>query len=116
MGTSDKRQDGLRVVPIGAPEGRIMLQLVGELDLSTVSIFVDAMDDVLDGEPVGIELDLSELTFLDSSGLGAYVTAYRKAQAVGSRLTLGKRSGIVDRVLQLSGVEEALAQETAERT
>jgi anti-anti-sigma factor len=116
MGTSDRRNGSLRVVPIGAPEGRIVLQLVGELDLSTVSIFVDAMDDVLDGEPVDVDLDLTELTFLDSSGIGAYVTAYRRAQAKGSRLSLGPRSGIVDRVLQLSGVEDALADETAERT
>jgi anti-anti-sigma factor len=113
MGTSDSRNDNLRVSSVAAPGGGLVLELVGELDLSTVSIFVEALDELLDGDPVTIELDMSELTFIDSSGVGAFVTGYRKAQTRGSRLSVGQRSGLVQRVLELSGVEEALAQEAA---
>ncbi len=90
------------------------MHLAGELDLGTVPILVDALDDLLDGDPLTIELDMSELTFIDSSGVGAYVTAFRRAQAKGSRLTLGERSGPVQRVLELSGVEQALSREATE--
>lgn len=103
----------LRVMPASA-EGDVVVRLTGELDLGTVPILVDALDDLLDGEPVAIELDMSELTFIDSSGVGAYVTAFRRARAKGSRLTLGQRSGPVQRVLQLSGVEEALEREAVD--
>ena len=116
MGTSGKRDaESLRVTTVVAPDGAVVLQLAGELDLSTVTIFVDALDDVLEHEATKVELDLSELSFMDSSGVGAYVTAYRKAQARGSQLRVGERSALVDRVLQLSGVEDALAQEAAEQ-
>lgn len=112
MGTSESREvDNLRVRSVGAADGGVVLQLSGELDLSTVSMFVEALDELLDGDPVRIELDMSELSFIDSSGVGAYVTAFRRAQAKGSRLTVGERSGLVQRVLELSGVEEALSQE-----
>ena len=117
MGTSDRRDvDNLRVRSVAAPDDGIVLELTGELDLSTVAMFVDALDELLDGDRVSIEIDMSGLTFIDSSGVGAYVTAYRRAQAKGSRLWVGERSGFVQRVLQLSGVEEALAQLAAENT
>ncbi|MEY2452925.1 MAG: anti-sigma factor antagonist [Acidimicrobiaceae bacterium] len=116
MGTTDSRDaDNLHVRSATASDGGIILQVEGELDLSTVTMFVEALDALLDGEPVQIEVDMSELTFIDSSGVGAYVTAYRRAQAKGSRLKVGARSGLVQRVLELSGVEEALAQETADK-
>jgi anti-anti-sigma factor len=117
MSTTNSRNfDNLRVTPAAAPGGGVVLELVGELDLSTVPIFVEALDELLDGDPTKIELDMSKLTFIDSSGVGAYVTGYRKAQAKGSHLSVGERSGLVQRVLQLSGVEEALAQEAAKNT
>ena len=117
MGTSDRRDvDNLRVAVVAAPGGGVTLELGGELDLSTVSIFVEALDQLLDGDPTEIEVDMSKLTFIDSSGVGAYVTAYRRAQARGSHLSVGERSGLVQRVLELSGVEDALAQEAAENS
>jgi anti-sigma B factor antagonist len=106
--------DNLQVRSVAAPDGGIVLQLSGELDLGTVTMFVAALDELLDGDPVQIEVDMSELTFIDSSGVGAYVTAFRRAQAKGSRLKVGDRSALVQRVLELSGVEDALAQETAD--
>ena len=103
----------LRVMP-ASPDGDVVVQLEGELDLGTVPMLVDALDDLLEGDPLTIELDMSQLTFIDSSGVGAYVTAFRRARAKGSRLTLGERSGPVQRVLELSGVEQALSREGAD--
>jgi anti-sigma B factor antagonist len=91
----------------------VVMQLAGELDLSTVAVFVDAIEEVLGDRPPTVELDLSDLTFIDSSGVGAYVTAFRRAKAQGTSLSLGPRSPLVQRVLELSGVEEALAAEAA---
>jgi anti-anti-sigma factor len=114
MGTSDMRELGtLRITSTSSPAEGVVVELSGELDLSTVPMFVAAIDEILGGEPVLVELDLSKLSFIDSSGVGAYVTAYRRAMAKGSRLSVGGRSALVDRVLQLSGVEEALAAESA---
>jgi anti-anti-sigma regulatory factor len=48
---------------------------------------------------------------MDSSGVGAYVHAFRRARARNVPLTIGERSPAVDRVLVLSGVEDALKAE-----
>jgi len=103
----------LRVETKPADASAVVVQLTGELDLSTVAVFVDAIEDVLGDRPPAVELDLSDLTFIDSSGVGAYVSAFRRAKAQGTNLSLGPRSPLVQRVLELSGVEEALAAEAA---
>ncbi|HEV3226108.1 MAG TPA: STAS domain-containing protein [Acidimicrobiales bacterium] len=113
MDTSGKR-DGLLRVATTITDGRaVVMEFSGELDLSTVPVFRDALDEVLRDGVASVELDLSRLEFIDSSGVGAYVTVHRRARASGARLSVGARSPLVDRVLQLSGVEAALAVESS---
>ena len=115
MGTSDKREvDTLRITSAAAPDGGVVLQLVGELDLSTIAVFVAALDDAADAEAGTIELNMAEVSFIDSSGIGAYVAAFRRAHANGCRVSISERSAFVQRVLELSGVEQALAREAAD--
>ena len=52
-----------------------------------------------------IELDLSAVTFVDSSGIGALVRAHRVADDAGARIVLVDPSHPVVRVLALVGLE-----------
>ena len=104
---------GLTAAASAAAEDRVVVRVVGELDLSTVSQFLVALDEAIDVDASTIELDLRELAFMDSSGVGAYVAAFRRARSRGTSLVIGQRSPAVDRVLELSGVEEALAAESS---
>jgi anti-anti-sigma factor len=92
-------------------DGRVVVHVEGELDLSCVAPFLVTLEEAIEAEPSSIELDLGAVAFLDSSGVGAYVHAFRRARSKNIPLTIGKRSPAVDRVLQLSGVEEALTAE-----
>jgi anti-anti-sigma factor len=92
---------------------RVVVRCTGELDLGTVGAFLLALEEAIEADSGPIELDLGDLAFMDSSGVGAYVHAFRQAQSKGVRLTIGERSGAVQRVLELSGVEVALAAESA---
>ena len=78
---------------------------------SCVAPFLVALEEAIEAEPSAVEFDLGAVAFLDSSGVGAYVHAFRRARSKNIPLTIGKRSPAVDRVLQLSGVEEALTAE-----
>jgi len=108
----DQSQPGLTTRTAAQSGDRLVLRVEGELDLSTVDQFAGALDDALEAEPGEIVLDLRDLHFIDSSGVGAYVTAYRRARSRQVRLRIGDRSPAVARVLELSGVEEALRAET----
>lgn len=92
------KQDGL---------GSACVHLSGELDLSTLPIFRQTLQDAqLNASTVSI--DLQELTFVDCSALGAILNASSVAQGSGGRLTLVRGSGQVDRVLALTGLLEQL--------
>jgi anti-anti-sigma factor len=85
------------------PVGPHTLRLIGELDLGTVSTLTDAIAQMpADG---GITLDLSELTFIDSSGLHALATC---AKALNGRapLILVNPTNWVVKVLGLVGFDK----------
>jgi anti-anti-sigma factor len=82
-------------------DGRIFT-LSGELDASTSR----GLPEQLQGPPGGlIVVDLSELTFMDSSGLGAIHVARRLAIKDGGMLVVSRPQPIVHRVLQLTGLD-----------
>lgn len=88
------KQDGL---------GSACVHLSGELDLSTLPVFRQTLQDAqLNASTVSI--DLQELAFVDCSALGAIFSANSVAQGSGSKLTLVRGSGQVDRVLELTGL------------
>ena len=96
-----------RVDAASAPT--VVVRVVGEVDLAAAEELRAAIDEArsTSGAEV-IELDLGEVTFIDSSGVGAIVAASRVAAAANQAIRIGARSSIVDRVLEVSGLEEAL--------
>jgi anti-sigma B factor antagonist len=77
--------------------------LVGDFDLSGVERFVEATSETLDDDDP-VVLDLSELTFIDSSGLHAIVTL---AERVGGRgFVLRNPRGTVARVFSIVRLED----------
>lgn len=79
----------------------------GELDMATAPPLQVRLL-ALVGEGRRVELDLSGLTFMDSSGLNLLIGVARAATESGGALTLAAASPEVRRVLELSGVAERL--------
>jgi anti-anti-sigma factor len=87
---------------------RARLRLIGELDIDTVRRVQDAVEE-LRARAVGeIVLDLSELTFVDSSGLRLFIVLDQRADSEGWRLGLIRPPRRAMTVFEVSGVEESL--------
>jgi len=93
---TDKRENGVRVA------------LRGELDLSSVGRVDDVLERVESDAPPLVVLDLSRLTFLDSTGLRCVVTADERARSQGRRLAIVKGPEAVHRVFTITRLEERL--------
>jgi anti-anti-sigma factor len=88
-------------------ENAVKIVLRGELDLEHAYSFDEELKRVEALDPNCICLDLRELTFLDSTGLSRLVAARRRAMKAGRRLVLVRGPAAVQRVFQLTAVEEA---------
>src|SRR5437773_2565005 len=75
-------------VGVEREDGRVRVALSGELDLATVDELRGRLAAVEgDGAPT-VVLDLRELDFLDSTGIGELLAAQRRLRAAGRRLVL----------------------------
>jgi anti-sigma B factor antagonist len=84
-----------------------MIQVRGELDLSTAPGLCQTVETVADRGRLLI--DLSELSFCDSTGLRALVGAVREVEINGGKAALAvPPGGPLDRILELTGLGEFL--------
>lgn len=91
--------DLLTLIPL--QDGVAGFRLVGELDLSSVPVLTDALDELeADGSVV---LDLQELTFIDSSGVQAI---FLQAVSREGQLVLANPSVEVLRTLEIMGITD----------
>ena len=89
-------------------EGLVRVSLRGELDLSTVEKVEDELRRIEERGDKLLVLDLSGLTFLDSTGLRLMVTADQRARKAGRRLALVKGPETVHRVFTITKLDERL--------
>jgi anti-anti-sigma factor len=82
----------------------------GDLDLPVVEAFQRAVSAEGLGEAGGVILDLSGIRFIDSSGIHALITAWKRLPESGTRSTVIVEPGSnVERVLRMTGVLDELA-------
>ncbi|MBG0817555.1 STAS domain-containing protein [Planomonospora sp. ID82291] len=88
----------------------VLVHLAGELDLYTVPVLRDALEsESVWGPPAAraVILDLGELAFCDSAGLGELIAVMKHAQTVGGRLLLSAVPAAVARLLAITGLDKA---------
>jgi len=88
--------------------GLVHVALVGELDLSTVAKVQDELRKVEATSPATMVVDLSKLTFLDSTGLRCIITADERAREEGRRMVIVRGPDPVQRVFSITRLEERL--------
>ena len=89
-------------------DGLVHVSLRGELDLSTVGKVDDELQRLEASKTGVVLLDLSRLTFLDSTGLRCVVRADERAREEGRRLVVLKGPEAVHRVFEITRLEERL--------
>lgn len=85
----------------------VQLALVGELDLATLHILEQELEQVIPTDKRLI-LDLRRLQFIDSSGLHALLRADRRLSDAGGQLTIVRGPRAVERLFRLTGLDTRL--------
>ncbi len=103
---TDPVRFAVTIVRSGADE---LIQLSGEMDLSVIGIVDREMCRAEAGDASRIVLDLSELEFLDASGIRLLLHLNARSRSNGGRLRITRaQSPQVQRVIELTGAAEVL--------
>ncbi|NLT96518.1 MAG: anti-sigma factor antagonist [Clostridia bacterium] len=93
------------MVTVKIKNDALIVSISGDLDLVIAREFRDTVDKVLKDKPIkNLILDLSEVNFIDSSGLGAILGRYKLLQQRGGRMSIWGAKPSVFRILDLSGI------------
>lgn len=85
-------------------DGRAVISVSGEVDAHTAPALSEALREVT--EPgARIVVDLTDVTFLDSTGLGVFVTALKHLRESDGSLALVITSARVKKVFTLTGLD-----------
>ena len=93
----------------------VTLGVAGEIDLATSATLDLALDDAEQRQPRRIVLDLSELEFIDSSGLKVLCQAHERAEGEGHVLVLSNVPAATRRLFAITGIDALLAATVPER-
>jgi anti-sigma B factor antagonist len=100
FGTYASRSNGTAVVAVR-----------GELDLYTAPRLWDALDSAIAGRPHELVIDLSNVTFVDSSGLSVLVRAHKRLRPVNGTVVVRGAAEQVSMTLEVTKLNTVLTVE-----
>ena len=88
--------------------GSTTVEVGGEVDLAVADDLAARLEAIADASSGAVTVDLSQVTFLDSSGATALVLTHRRLGAEGRQLTVRRPSQMVSRVFEITGLATVL--------
>jgi anti-anti-sigma factor len=92
-------------VAVTEHDGYAIVTVVGEVDVTTGFQLRDPLHDLLNRKLWHHVVDLTGVTFLDSTGLGILVGDHKRLRDRGGSLQIVCAPGLVSRVFRLTGVD-----------
>jgi anti-sigma B factor antagonist len=101
---------GSMTVDVERQPSAVVVHIAGEVDLTTAPTLAAKLREVVagDGSAPRVVVDLARVTFLDMSGLTALMESSRVVERAGGCLVLAHPTRLVQRLLQITGLEDAL--------
>jgi anti-sigma B factor antagonist len=85
--------------------GRGLVSLRGEVDIYTAPRLKELLAELLDAGVTGVVVDLTQVTFIDSTALGVLIGGVRRLHETEGRMALVVATRPVERVLTLTGLD-----------
>ena len=85
-----------------------LVRIRGDLDLQVVDQVTEALTGIESAEPDLLVIDLSRLTFMDSTGMGAVAAAHVRALEAGRRFAIVRPPGGVRQAFDRTRLNEVI--------
>ncbi|WP_232344053.1 MULTISPECIES: STAS domain-containing protein [Actinoplanes] len=93
---------------LDADGGTTTVSLRGEIDVLTVEQVRVALSEAVAGRPQQIVVDMADVAFIDSTGLGALISGFQRARDQAIAFQLARPTSNVRQILVLSGLMEVV--------
>lgn len=90
----------------------LVIRLSGELDHSEAARVRGEMDDLIDDTGVRrLVFDLSDLKFMDSSGIGLIIGRYKRLARRGGSVAVSGSNARIDRIFAMAGLYQLIERQ-----
>lgn len=93
-------------VDVSKADDTTVVSVRGEVDLYTAPKLREQLDEAVQGESPLVVVDLGQLDFIDSTGLGVLVGALKQARAAGGDVRLRNPNRSTHKILEIAGLTE----------
>ncbi|MCF6255310.1 MAG: STAS domain-containing protein [Gammaproteobacteria bacterium] len=93
---------------IDTTDGDLIVKLCGEMDALGCTKIRTELEQITNTENSNVSLDLSQVSFLDSSGIGAIVFLYKRLKAQGRTLIIVGVQGQPQELMKLLRIDSAI--------
>ncbi len=80
----------------------------GEIDTYTAPVLREELDNLRITKGVSVELDLSKVSYMDSTGLGIFVALYKRATREEAEFKLVGLTSRLARLFEITGLSELM--------
>lgn len=86
-------------------KNNLYITLSGELDENSANYTREVLDDILENETFRqVVVDLSELEFMDSTGIGVMIGRYKKLKEQNIQIYLTNPNKHIDKIFEMTGL------------
>ncbi|HHY90277.1 MAG TPA: STAS domain-containing protein [Clostridiales bacterium] len=78
----------------------------GEIDIYTAGKLKEALNRILDEKNVNLRVDLKELNYIDSTGLGVFIGILRRLKENGNDLIMINTKSNIRKLLKITGLDK----------
>ncbi|MBC1231389.1 STAS domain-containing protein [Listeria booriae] len=82
--------------------------VAGEIDAYTAPKLKEALDGFTERESIHVQIDLADVTYMDSTGLGVFVGVFKSLRAKQSELELVGLSDRIYRLFEITGLTDII--------
>lgn len=93
-------------IDVSSADGSTVVRVRGEVDLYTAPQLRERLDQALEEGNATVVVDLGDLDFIDSTGLGVLVGALKQARSAGGDVTLRNPGKSTHKILEIAGLTE----------
>ncbi|HOK01119.1 MAG TPA: STAS domain-containing protein [Spirochaetota bacterium] len=93
-------------IDIKESEQLVVIKVIGDIEMMSIKNFKEKLFEVGQNSDKNIEIDLSEVDYIDSSGVGVLISMLKLQKKKGKELIIQKVSSKVLNVLKLSSLSD----------